>query len=386
MTGRVLQVIPSVSPIHGGPSVAIQQIEKALGSSSWRSETATTNDDGPDRRIARPLGSRVLEDGATRWYFNKSTEFYKVAWSFVPWIKRHAADYDLIHIHALFSFLSVTAAWAAKRAGVPYIVRPLGVLNQYGVTRHRPRIKRLSLRWIEGPILRHAAAVHFTAEAERDEALELGVSFRASVVPLGITLERSGEIYRARRMNHQPTEPVRLLFLSRLDPKKNLEGLIDALALLRRHGARVSLSVAGSGAPAYMRALVDRVQAMGVERHVRWLGHVSGKEKAEVFAAADIFVLPSFSENFGVSVAEAMAQGIPCIVGRGVALADVIVQAGAGLSVDTDPESIAAGIRHYIASPEARVRSGAAARALAEREFSVSKMGERLVELYDSVI
>lgn len=386
MRNRVLHVIPSVSLAHGGPSIAIREIERSLGSSKWWSETVTTNDDGPGNKILSPLARCISHDGSSRRYFNKNTELYKVAWSFVPWIRRHATDYDLIHIHSLFSFLSVVAAVAARRSGVPYIVRPLGVLNRYGITHHRPWLKRLSLRLIERPILKNAAAVHFTSEAEREEALELGLSFNAVIIPLGIGQKSVRDDNRKMRYVDHPNETVRLLYLSRLDPKKNLEGLIDALSVLRHQGAQVSLTIAGSGSPTYVRSLVDRVRSNGLERDVRWLGQVSGEKKLDVLANSDIFVLPSFSENFGVSVVEAMAAGLPCVVGRGVALANAVVQAGAGLSVDTDAHSIAAGIKFYLASYELRATTGYAARDLAYCEFSTEIMGERLVQLYDSLI
>jgi glycosyltransferase involved in cell wall biosynthesis len=385
MSGRALHVIPSVAPVHGGPSAAIRLIEQALDASNWRSETATSTDGGHGQKLERPTASLVREEGANRWYFARNTEFYKVAWSFIPWIRRHVADYDVVHIHALFSFMSVVAALAARRAGVPYVVRPLGVLNQYGVTRRRPWLKRVSLNWIEGPILESAAAVHFTAEAECEEALALGLRMRHVIIPLGFDLsthQPAGVTEDGTaRSGHEP----QLLFLSRLDPIKNLEGLIDAVALMRSRGIDASVKIAGDGAANYVSGLKARAADRGVAKHFSWLGYVSGEVKARLLKSTDIFVLPSHSENFGVAVLEAMAAGMPCVVGRGVALATMLQKAGAGIAVDTSAEGIATGIQHYLDSEAERRRAGVAARELAEREFSMETMSKRLVDLYETV-
>ena len=383
---KVLQVIPSVCVADGGPSIAIRAIERALGAAGVACETATTDDDGPGRRLARALGRPVPEEGAIRWYFRKNTERYKASWSFVAWVFREVRRFDVVHVHALFSFTSVAAAWAARRAGVPYVVRPLGVLNRYGMTQRRPLAKQLSFRLLEGPLLRGAAAVHFTSEAERDEALALGIRMNPAVIPLGVESARGGDAARFLAAHPESAGRARVLYLSRLDRKKNVEGLVKAMALLARSGASPMLLVAGSGDPAYREDLRALAVAEGVQNLILWLGHLTGDSKADALAAADMFVLPSFSENFGIAVAEALAAGLPCVVGRGVAISTAVAAAGAGLAVEPDAESIAAGLRTYLDSAEARRTAGVAAVALAQREFSVERMGQRLAALYESIL
>ena len=165
---RILHVIPSLAPVHGGPSVVLPIMERVLTAEGCNVETVTTDDDGPGLRNGKGDGNAREENGVTRRYFPKQTEFYKVSLPLARWVKQEVKRFDVVHIHALFSHTSNAAANAARRAGVPYVIRPLGVLNQYGVTQRRTLLKRLSLRWVEQPILRHAAAVHFTLEAERE--------------------------------------------------------------------------------------------------------------------------------------------------------------------------------------------------------------------------
>jgi hypothetical protein len=161
-------------------------MERALTAQGVEVETITTDDDGPSLRNNKGDGEVRDENGVVRRYFRKQTEFYKVSLPLARWLKREVRRYDAVHIHALFSHTSIAAARAAKQAGVPYIIRPLGVLNQYGITQRRAFLKQFSLRWVEGPILRQAAAVHFALDAEREEAWRLGIAFKTAVIPLGI--------------------------------------------------------------------------------------------------------------------------------------------------------------------------------------------------------
>ena len=121
---KILHVIPSLSAVHGGPSRAMRLIELALLAQGVEVETATTDDDGPGRRmsftsmdrppaIADPIQSS--SNKTVRRFFPKRLEFYKVSPGFAWWVFRHVRDYDVVHIHALFSFTSVMAAWAARR-------------------------------------------------------------------------------------------------------------------------------------------------------------------------------------------------------------------------------------------------------------------------------
>jgi glycosyltransferase involved in cell wall biosynthesis len=378
---RVLHVIPSVSKVHGGPSRAIELIEIASTAQGIAVVTATTDDDGPRARLSDHARA-AHHQGAKRLYFRKTTDFYKVSIGFLRWIVRDVGDYDVVHIHALFSFTSVAAAWAARRAGVPYIIRPLGVLTHYGVQQRRPLLKRLSLALIEKPLLKGAAAVHFTSHAERLEAESLGVMMRSEVIPLAVRPAVAGDASRCLATAGIPNDGFRLLYLSRIDPKKNLESLLEAVVLLHAFDKNVRLLVAGRGEPGYEDRLKAACNAKGIGGHVHWLGHVSGEMQRDALAAADLFVLPSYSENFGIAVVEALSAGIPCVLGKGVAISGEIEATGAGLAVEPLPSNVAAAIRLLLTSSDRRQQASLAAVKMAEREFSLTAMGERLAALY----
>jgi glycosyltransferase involved in cell wall biosynthesis len=374
---RVLHVIPSLGAVHGGPSVALPAMERALCAEGIEVETATTDDEGPGLRNEKGDGQPRAENGVVRRYFRKQTEFYKVSLPLGRWLRHEVARFDVVHVHALFSHASVAAARAARHAGVPCIIRPLGVLNHYGVTRRRGMLKKLSLRWIEGPLLRCAAAVHFTSDAERAEAETLGIPFRAVVIPLGVE----------DRGIHEPApdrEPF-VLFLSRLDPKKNVEGLLEAWARLQPDFPEWKLKVAGGGDLAYVSQLKGKAEVLGVGLRLEWTGLVEGKRKQRLLADAGVFVLPSFSENFGMAAAEALMAGKACLFSCGVAVGVQAAAEGAAEIAGTDSVSLAAGLDSLLRDPARREALGRSARLFAVNRLSVRAMAQGLCELYKSV-
>lgn len=390
---KVLHVIPSVSSAHGGPSRAMALMERALCPLGVTVDVATTDDDGPGHRLppesvvaAHAKLSGRQGDTAAYHVFSKQTEFYKVSPRLGSWLMSHARDYDLVHIHALFSYSSWAAARAARKAGVPYIVRPLGTLNRYGVEERRPWLKQASLRWIEGPYLRRAAAVHFTATAEQKQAEILGIPMRSVVLPLAVEAEGAPDSATLLAQYPELANKRIVLFLSRLDPVKNIEALLKAMAAISIEFSDVILVVAGDGRADYVAKLKRFAEQQGLAGRVLWTGHLSGSLKASILNAAKAFVLPSFSENFGIAAAEALLNGLPCVLSYGVAIAAEVEAAGAGLAIEPTAAATVVALRHYLSNEDARVSAGIAAQNLAESRFSIRAMGEGLLRLYQDVI
>lgn len=384
---NVLQVIPSLSSVHGGPTKAMYMIEKSLQRKNIIIETVTTNDDGFKQCNDKPLNILLQENGVNRRHFRKNIEFYKISIHFLYWIFTNIKQYKIVHIHALFSFTSVAAAWAARLAGIPYIIRPLGTLANYGITQRRPWLKRLSLAMIEAPLLRHAAAVHFTSEIEKQEAESLGIPMNGVVIPLGIE-EFSQKANKKLIVEQYPQTQNKtiILFLSRFDPKKNIEGLLRAISICKNTSQDICLIIAGDGNPDYVQNLKSLSSSLNLDQYIIWTGQLEGELKTSAFACTDIFTLPSFSENFGIAVAEALMAGLPCVVGKGVAISTEIEAFNAGIVTNPTPESIAEGLSKLINNKAQRQKLAINARNLAHQEFSIDTMGNRLVELYQNIL
>jgi len=388
---KVLHVIPSLSLKHGGPSVALPLIASALTQAGIAVTITTTDDDGPGARLNVPIGEKVLTDyGAELFYFRKNTEFYKFSQGLGRWLRERVSEFDLVHIHALFSHSSTTAARSALHRGVPYIIRPLGVLNRWGIENRRRLLKQVSLRLIELPLLRRAAAIHFTSAAERNEAVAIDESLeatRSEIIPLPIRKEiAEGDSNRFFRRFPQAQGRPLILYLSRIDPKKGVDLLLRAFALARRQRPDALLVIAGAGDRDYMDALRGQSDDADLGPNVVWTGFLEGDDKSAAFAAATMFVLPSYSENFGVAAAEALMAGAATIVTEQVGIAEEILRAEAGWVVASDAMALSDAMVKLLNERETRERLGKRGRMLAENRFSEEVVGRALVQLYDSIL
>ena len=386
---KVLHVIPSLSLSQGGPSFALPLMEQALAGSGVELTVVTTDDDGRGRHAAVPLAQPVPSQGATRLYFRKQTEFYKVSLPLSRWLEKNVHQFDLVHIHALFSHTSTMAARAARRQRIPYIIRPLGVLNRWGMENRRQFLKALSFRFVETPILRHAARLHYTSQAEQHEAEQTGANGEAAVIPLGIDTAAfqnlpGPEIFL--RQFPQARGRKLVLFLSRLDAKKGLDLLLPAFAEIKLRQPQALLVLAGSGAEAFVQDLRRRAGELGLTGDILWTGYLAGADKLSALSAATVFVLPSYSENFGIALVEALAAGLACVTTTGVAVSEDIAAGEAGLVVPPEKAALAAALEQLLADESLRARLGANARRLAQTRFSLTALGVALRGLYEQII
>ena len=383
---KVLHVIPSIGPVRGGPSAAALAMVAALRQQGVDAELLTTDDNGPGRLEDLPVGRWSERQGVPVLAFRRWTppvaplREFACSPSLQRWLSAHLHDYDLLHVHALFSYPSTIAMALARRGGVPYLLRSIGQLDRWSLAQSARR-KRWMLRLIERRNLEGAAAIHVTSEQESQEVEALGLRVPRLVIPLGVAMPQGVPLSADRAVG----EPVRFLFLSRLHAKKRLEVLLEALAIVRRRhpGAAWELRIAGSGDPDYTHRCQERAQALGVADRCRWLGFLEGEAKWEELRLADWFVLPSASENFGIAVVEALASGTPVVISPEVAVAPEVAAAGAGRICPGLPGPLADALGMSLQHPTLQQRN--AARNLAGEKFSWSSLASRLAEAYTSL-
>jgi glycosyltransferase involved in cell wall biosynthesis len=218
------------------------------------------------------------------------------------------------------------------------------------------------------------------SEREATSLERLGLGSRIAVAPLGVEIPK---IDAVARKSHD--EPLRLLFLSRIHPKKNLPALLTAMKEVVSDGVRVDLRVVGDADPGeeqYSLSLRRLADDMALAEYITFTGIAGGEEKKREFYRAHVFVLASYEENFGISVVEAMAYGLPVIVSDQVALAHEVARSRAGLVVRCqDVKALAAAIRTLAADENERVDMARRARSLAQR-YSWSEVVSGLVSLY----
>jgi len=376
---RVLHVIPSAAPVDGGPNLAVRALARGLAARGVDVTVATTNAAGGDT-LDVPLDVAVIDDGVAYRYFPRSVPgAWKFSWPLTRWLWSNAATYDVVHVHALFSYATIPACRAAAHAPVPYVLRPLGTLSEWSLG-HRRWKKRPYYALLERSHLEAASAIHATSDAEASDVARLGFGARARVIPLGVDVDR-----RPRTRDALQQRPLRLLFLSRLHPKKNVPLLLRAMAATVDTTRLVELTIAGDGAREYREELERLAGRLGLDGRVRFVGHVEGDVKRTLLDEADCFALPSAHENFGLAVAEALGAGLPVIVTPGVALSSRVASAGAGLVIAPDARALAGAIAWAADNPGALIEMGERAWRLARRELSWERSCAMLSELYDEL-
>jgi glycosyltransferase involved in cell wall biosynthesis len=370
--------MPNISRAFGGPT------ESLIG----YAQAARTQDIDVD--VAAPAVS--AEDAAWLREQLPKVDFHffasagRHAWVVAPglwaWLWRTGRPFDVVHVHGLFNPVSSLSARIAVGRGLPTVMRPFGTLSRYTFSR-RSALKKLYFRALDRPALRRAAGVHFTTVAEREEAdrLALGLNGRAHIVPPPWRGETHVPDPDAKA--DRPTA----LFMSRLHPKKNVVGLIEAWRHVVDACPAAQLWIAGDGDDAYVQTLRDTVRHHGLKDAVSFLGFVRGDEKTRVLREAWAFALPSHQENFGVAVLEAVAAGLPVVISGEVQLRTFVEENDLGRVADrTDPGAIAEGLRAVLDDENGR-------RAVAERgpsavqdTFSLERVGTQLRRLYAHVL
>lgn len=383
---RILHVIPSLSPGRGGPTEAALNMARALARAGAVVDIATTDDD-LEGRVSVVAEPRPEGDGVTLRYFPRQLRFYTVSLPLAVWLARSVPRYDVVHIHAVFSFPSTAAGVSAALRGVPYIFRPLGTLERYGMTHNRPAVKAASFNLLDRPILNRAAAIHFTSAREAQEATTLGLRSESVVLPLGVDVEALADappptVLTGRFPQLEGKRPI--LFLSRISPKKRLDLLLEGFARIAPGFPELSLLVAGDGPPADVAALQAQASALGIADRVVWAGHLVGPVKLAALHYSRLFVLPSESENFGVAAVEALAAGLPVVVSDRVGVAPDVAKYDAGRVIKPDAADLAAAMTGLLSS-ESEDRMRANACRLARKRYSLDGMASELIALYRRV-
>lgn len=387
---NVLHIIPSVSPVRGGPSQAIIEMVAALRAQEVNAHIATTNDNGLELLVV-PLQELTMYKGVPTWFFprfsppiNAAREF-AFSTALTQWLWQHIRSYDVLHIHAIFSYASTVAMAIARHQQVPYVVRPLGQLCTWSLQQSQLK-KKLYLAAIERKNLNGSAAIQFTSRAEQREAALLGLKASSVVIPHGLlspTYLPDAPKRLRQRFNLPADEPV-LLFLSRLHPKKGLDLLVSALAQLRSR--RFTAIIAGSGSQAYEAELASLIAHHDLTSRVCLPGFVEGEVKDLLLQGADVFTLTSYSENFGVAVLEALAASLPAVVTPGVALSAEIQTHKLGFVPEPTPTAIADALRHCLDKPQEATVRGDRARQFILENYAWNSIAPRLFEVYQSII
>lgn len=289
----------------------------------------------------------------------------------------------LIHDHGIWGPTNVSSWWAARTRLVPYVLSPRGMLEPWALD-YKAGKKKVAWLLYQQRIIASAAALVATSEKECESIKRLFPEQSVAIIPNGVNLP---DVNNGANQNQPTDDGGTVLFMSRIHPVKNLSGLLQAWRLLPpevTNGWR--LVIAGPEEGGHAQEVRSLVQALGLGDSVELIGAVGEDRKAEVFGSADIFVLPSFSENFGVVVAEALAHGLPVIASTGTPWQD-LTRKDCGWWVDPDPKSLAGALADAMGRPSAVRRAmGKSGQSYAQENFSWAGIGASTMALYRWVL
>jgi glycosyltransferase involved in cell wall biosynthesis len=387
---KVLHVIPSVAPRYGGPSRAVIEMCHALRGHGVDTLIATTDADG-DGRLDVKTDQPVSYKNVPAVFFPRQwSEAFKFSQPLARWFSAHVADFDVVHIHAVFSHASLAAARACRIKGVPYVVRPLGTLDPWSLKQKR---LRKSLFWHLGvrQMLKGASAIHYTTFAEKRSAEEsLGIT-RGVVIPLGIETDLFNEIEEIKESESSILPSVKspyVLVLSRLHHKKGLEVLLPAfLSLVKQpEFAEWKLVLAGEGETKYVNLLKSLVKSNGGNGNVVFAGWIDGAQRRAALREASLLALTSYQENFGLCAVEAMACGVPVLLSPHVNLAQEIEKAGAGWISALEVSALERTLTETFRDGKERAHRGAMGKDFVQQRFAWNEVAEELRNLYCSLV
>jgi glycosyltransferase involved in cell wall biosynthesis len=383
---RILIVIPSLASRDGGPCKAAIEECRFLLRRGEDAEIYTTNVDGDDC-LDVPLAQPVEVGGIRVTYFPvNGGHYFKFSTAMAAALKANIPHYDILHINSLYQFPSTTAAHYCRKFKVPYILRPHGTLAPYLYGRHKLR-KRIYELLIERRNLAKASAVHFTTEEEMDLARSHGLLFQGVEVPLGIEIEDDDSANNnADLLWPELSAKKVVLFLGRMNFVKGLDVLAAAFGEVRRSRSDAHLFLAGPDTVNYASKVREWIGNEGALEAATFAGAVVGSQKSALLKRADMFVLSSYSENFGIAVVEAMAAGLPVVISNRVNIWREVHEAGAGLVVEPNAHEVAAAILKLLADPSLAKQMGKCGRRLVRKRFTWDVAGERLLELCRQIV
>lgn len=313
-TLSVIHVTASLSQQFGGTSKSVSESVNQLAKIEGISTTLMTQG-SPDAVNMLPKDARVhteMVNSPSRLLLASGLRFRS---QFNTLLRN--SPVALVHNHGIWLPVNHFASRAASSFNKPIIVQPHGMLEPWSLD-HRQMKKRLAMWAYQGADLRQATALVATADSECQSIRRLGLSQPVAIIPNGVSMD--GLAYR--REMRDPARPKKTaLFLSRVHPKKGIPDLLRAWAVAAK--ADWLLQIVGPDELGHLKECRDLARALMIDDHVQFLGEVYGTDKQRLYQDADLFVLPTYSENFGNVVAEALSFGLPVITTRGTPWRDL---------------------------------------------------------------
>ncbi|MBW4522132.1 MAG: glycosyltransferase [Scytolyngbya sp. HA4215-MV1] len=384
---KILLVVPAIGAVYGGPSKVALELAEALGKQGISLDLVTTNANGASD-LDVPLYTWVNSGSYRIQYFaHWHWKDYKISSSLTAWLFRHVTEYDLVHTNALFSYPILVTHWACQWHQVPYVMSPHGMLEPWALS-YKAWKKKLYYTLLEKNALKKASAIQMLATSEAENTQHLNLSTPFVIVPNGIEpidLENfpDSELF----YQHFPTTKNKtlILFLGRIDPKKGLDLLATAFAKVHQQFPHTHLIVAGPDNVGFLPKVQQFFVDAGCLEAVTFTGMISGSLKYAALAAASVYVSPSYSEGFSLSILEGMAAGLPCVFTTGCNFPEAKI-AQAAYVVEADSQQIADALIECLKHPQQMKAMGDRARKFILETYTWDRIASQLIKIYTAIL
>ena len=385
---KILHIIAFMAPRYGGPFKACWEMARAVAQLGHRVSIYTTNQDGPGI-LSVPTDRPLWREGVEMRYFPiQPPRFWGTSWPLAHALRQEIKGFDLVHVHSLYFFHDLVSGHYCRIFGVPYLIQPHGSLDPFIYWHHRWR-KRFMEWGFQNRTIRKASAILFTTAEERELAAPFTFGTPGVVVPLGIGADEFAvmpEPGSFRRRHPEIGDKRIILFFGRINFKKGLDILAKAYGAVARRRQDVHLVIAGPDNEGWGARVRTWLSEEGVLGRTTFTGMLLGPDKLAVLRDASMFVLPSYTENFGLAVIEAMAVGLPIIISDKVNIWREVESAGAGKVVPCEAGKLTEAILDLLDKPEMAREIGQKGQALVRDEFHWPDIALRLQETYAILI
>jgi glycosyltransferase involved in cell wall biosynthesis len=372
---KALHVIPGLAQAYGGPSYSVPRLCGALAAEAGAEVVLFTVAQGREPPLDEDMA------GFRRRSFRQSfarvplLTGLRLSSSMSQALREATPNADIIHNHGLWLLPNIASGWAARRANKPLIISPRGMLSPTALSFSRWK-KQLFWQLLQRGVVHSAACIHATSHAEYEDIRAIGLPNPVAVIPNGIDLP----VARERSPDAAELDRV-VLSLGRIHPKKGLDKLLHAWAKVAPDHPGWRLRIAGPAEADHDKVLNSLAAELGLSS-VSVEGPIYGDEKLIAYRRADLFVLPTLNENFGLTVAESLAAGTPAISTSGAPWSGLRTES-CGWWIDQGVEPLAAALADAMAMPKATLQAmGLKGRAWMKRDFSWRRVAADMLGVY----